>query len=274
MKLTELIIPTDSEILTKGIRSSLTLFLFLDDRSDISFYYQLTYYFLTLGRTRQFIPPPWYKREGVDGTPPRSFRYFAVFRNDFASSGKPLLFLTRWGIAVLALLETCDVINNGRYFGRHLGFYQELEIRLKPREMVVFLCFTWKITHKKALCMIIATRFTFIVERGWKNMYFHPKLAWPPATYDVVSRNHSNWLSLNLSQNVRKGWMNSYWKRQVMMFYFLRKNSEKPYGRWMPPLYVPGLRRNWKGQKLCFDNPNLSVSSHWGRAQIITHNHI
>ena len=25
----------------------------------------------------------------------------------------------------------CDVINNGRYFGRHLGFYQELEIRLK-----------------------------------------------------------------------------------------------------------------------------------------------
>ena len=28
----------------------------------------------------------------------------------------------------------CDVINNGR----HLGFYQELEIRLKPREMVIF----------------------------------------------------------------------------------------------------------------------------------------
>ena len=98
VKLTELIIPTDSEILTKGIRRSLTLFLFLitfDDRSDISFYYQLTYYFLTLGRTRQFIPPPWYKREGVDGTPPRSFRYFAVFRNDLISSGKPLIFLTR-----------------------------------------------------------------------------------------------------------------------------------------------------------------------------------
>ena len=30
-------------------------------------------------------------------------------------------------------------------------------------------------------------------------MYFHAKLAWPPATYDVIARNHSNWPSLNLS---------------------------------------------------------------------------
>ena len=37
-------------------------------------------------------------------------------------------------------------------------------------------------------------------------MYFNPKMAWPPATYDVISRNHSNWPSLNLSQKVRKGW--------------------------------------------------------------------
>ena len=109
-----------------------------------------------------------------------------------------------------------------------------------------FLCFTWKITHTNALCMIIATRFTFIVERGWKNMYFHPKLAWPPATYDVVSRNHSNWPSLNLSQNVRKGWINSYWKRQVLMFYFLGKNSEKSYGRWMLPLCVPRVKTQLK----------------------------
>ena len=33
---------------------------------------------------------------------------------------------------VVALLEACDVTNNGR----RLGFYQEFEIRLKPREMV------------------------------------------------------------------------------------------------------------------------------------------
>ena len=39
---------------------------------------------------------------------------------------------------VVALLEACDVTNNGRILSRHLGFYQELEIRLKPQEMVIF----------------------------------------------------------------------------------------------------------------------------------------
>ena len=49
-----------------------------------------------------------------------------------------LLNKMRYILGVVALLEACDVTNNGR----HLGFYQELEIRLKPREMVFFLCFT------------------------------------------------------------------------------------------------------------------------------------
>ena len=61
---------------------------------------------------------------------------------------------------MVALLEACDVTNNGR----HLGFYQELEIRLKPREMVIFCALHEKITQT-TLCMILATRFTFIVER-------------------------------------------------------------------------------------------------------------
>ena len=39
---------------------------------------------------------------------------------------------------VVALLKAYDVTNNGRHLGRNLGFYQELEIRLKPREMVFF----------------------------------------------------------------------------------------------------------------------------------------
>ena len=44
----------------------------------------------------------------------------------------------RYILWVMALLEASDVRNNGR----HLGFQQELEIRLKPREMVIFLYFT------------------------------------------------------------------------------------------------------------------------------------
>ena len=39
---------------------------------------------------------------------------------------------------MVALLEACDVTNNGRYSGSHLGFYQELEIRLKRRQIVRF----------------------------------------------------------------------------------------------------------------------------------------
>ena len=36
---------------------------------------------------------------------------------------------------MVALLEACDVTNNGRHLGRHLRCYQELEIRLEPREI-------------------------------------------------------------------------------------------------------------------------------------------
>ena len=31
--------------------------------------------------------------------------------------------------------------NNGRYLGRYLGFYQELEIRLKPWEILFFVLY-------------------------------------------------------------------------------------------------------------------------------------
>ena len=68
--------------------------------------------------------------------PPLSFWYFAVFKNDFTLSEEPLIFLykMRHILWVVALLGACDVTN----IGCHLGFYQELEIRLKPREMVIF----------------------------------------------------------------------------------------------------------------------------------------
>ena len=55
-------------------------------------------------------------------------------------------------------------------------------------------------------------------------------MVWPLATYDVISRNHSNWPSLNLSQNVREGWTNRYWKRHVLMFYPRGKKLKKNLG--------------------------------------------
>ena len=47
----------------------------------------------------------------------------------------------RYILWVVALREACDVTDNGRY----LGFYQELKIRLKPREMVFFVPYMKKI---------------------------------------------------------------------------------------------------------------------------------
>lgn len=73
------------------------MFLFFTVTVTITVYVSkfcfIYYIFLALGRTRKFIPPPWY--EGVrvgrlDGTPPLSFLSVAVFRNEFAFSGKPL----------------------------------------------------------------------------------------------------------------------------------------------------------------------------------------
>ena len=131
--------------------------------------------------------------------------------------------------------------------------YQELEIsQVKTARNGNFFCLTWKISRKYALCMILASRFTFTVEGIWKNMYFHLKMARPPATYDVISCNHSYWPSLNLSQNVRKGWTTSHWKRQVLMFYPLRKKLSKTLEGWhptpLPPLlYVRGLNPRGRG---------------------------
>ena len=42
---------------------------------------------------------------------------------------------------MVALLKAYDVTNNDRDLGRHLGFYQELEIRLKPQEIVIFVLY-------------------------------------------------------------------------------------------------------------------------------------
>ena len=44
----------------------------------------------------------------------------------------------RYILWVVALLEACNVTNNGRHLDRHLAFCQELEIRLKPREIEFF----------------------------------------------------------------------------------------------------------------------------------------
>ena len=47
------------------------------------------------------------------------------------------------------------------------------------------------------------------------------------STKNGLATYHGNWPSLNLSQNVGKGWTNRYWKHQVLMFYPLGKKTQK-----------------------------------------------
>ena len=109
---------------------------------------------LTLGRTRKFIPPPWYKRGGgVDGTPPQS--YVAVFRNDFTFGEKPLIFSTRWG--------TVYFMDGGPLGGPTGGLWRHSQwspswlpswilLRIRNQGKTArngnFLCLTCKVTHE------------------------------------------------------------------------------------------------------------------------------
>ena len=83
---------------------------------------------LTLGRTRKFIPPPLYKRAGLIEPLPRFFGMLQYSETILPSvEAFDNLNKMRFILWVVALPEACEVTNNGRHLGRHLGFYQELE---------------------------------------------------------------------------------------------------------------------------------------------------
>ena len=89
--------------------------------------------------------------------------------------------------------------------------------------------------------MILATIFIFIIEISSKNMYFHPKLAWPPATYDVIYCNHSNPTIIKLVSKCARG-MNEL-KTSSTDILSSREKLRKTLwvGGIHPPLYVRGL---------------------------------
>ena len=96
---------------------------------------------LTLGRTRKFIPSPWYKGVkggGVRWNPIPGVLICCSISKRFYFKWKAFDLPNKisYILRVVALLEACGVTNNGR----HLGSFQWLEIRLKPPETVIFLC--------------------------------------------------------------------------------------------------------------------------------------
>ena len=86
-----------------------------------------------------------------------------------------LLYTMRYILWGVALLDFCDISKQGCHLGHQIGFYQELEIRLKKRENNIFQRLTCKITHKYLLCIILSTNSTFSVEKKFENMHFTQK---------------------------------------------------------------------------------------------------
>ena len=96
----------------------------------------------------QFIPPPCYKGSGGRGggwNPYLQFLICCSISKRFCLQWKAFALLNkiRYILLVVALLEACDGINNGRHFGRHFLF-----IQVKTSINDHFLFLTCKIIHK------------------------------------------------------------------------------------------------------------------------------
>ena len=141
----------------------------------------------------------------MDGIPLPSFWYVAVFWNNFTFSGTPLIFLTRLQVYFMGVGAAGGLWRHQQWSPSWLPSW----ILPRIRNQV-------KTAGNSNFCdgMIL-----FL-----KKHVLSPKIGVTSCTFDVISRNHSTWPSLNLSQNLREGWTNSYWKPQALMFYPLRKN--------------------------------------------------
>ena len=159
---------------------------------------------LTLRRACKFIPPPWWgwwnpSPEFLDilqyceaillsvenlRSPLQDEIYFI----GGGAAGKPLIFLTRRGI----------------FYGRWRCWRPVASPTMVPSWPP-----SWILSRIKNHVKIVRNS-SFgglcMENNSWISklhylyyMYFHPKMAWPPAIYDVISRNHSNWPSISLS---------------------------------------------------------------------------
>ena len=81
--------------------------------------------YLTLGRKWKVVPFLWFKGEWVDGTPPKRFNFLICCGISVLQwKAFDLLDKMRYNLWALALRVGGDVTKHGR----HLGFYQQLEM--------------------------------------------------------------------------------------------------------------------------------------------------
>ena len=75
----------------------------------------------------------------------------------------------------------------------------------KMRELVIFCAWHVRKHINKYFPSFYPQVLLSSIQGVEKNIHFHPTIACPLATYDVVFHNHSNWPSLSLPQNAHEG---------------------------------------------------------------------
>ena len=91
----------------------------------------------------------------------------------------------RYILGKVALLDACNV---NSMHGRHLGFYQEVEIKLKSREMMIFFLLDMRNNTQISTLHGFSHKIYFYSYKKLKKHVFSFKMAWPPVTYDVISK--------------------------------------------------------------------------------------
>ena len=138
----------------------------------------------------------------MDPPPPWVFVMLRYFEQIWPLVENLVMCCTRWGIyyGLLYCWGACDIIQDGRRLGRHLGFYRKLEIVKKRFKLEMF-----DAGHVE---YDIIKHFAAFY---WHFLYFSPKKGKKQELFKNglticylwrVSRNHSNRISPNLCQNV------------------------------------------------------------------------
>ena len=138
---------------------------------------------------------------------------------------------------VVALLDVCDVTTNGRHHSHHVGLYPRIIIQVNTSINGSFCAWHVKSHINKHFASFHLQALLLLLNEVDKTCIFTQKWLDHLLTYDVISGKRSNWPSLNLSQNVREGWTNSYWKQEKAQINLREGGDTTP----PPPSYVRGV---------------------------------
>ena len=159
---------------------------------------------LTLGHTCKFKPPPCYKVGGGGGgwTSPRVLDMLHYFKTILPSVEN-----------LQSSLQDDEVYFMAGGAAGGLWWHQQwlpswppswnlprISNHVKTARNGDFLCLTSKITHKQALCMILATRFTFIVEKTctFTQKWLHHLLLIMSCLITIETDHYWTWLKMRV----------------------------------------------------------------------------